>query len=382
MTSGARPKRVLVVAGEASADMHAANLVKAINSISKEKIEFSGLGGDALISTGLFVPEFHNRDFAVYGLMGLCEQIGKIFSALKHFKRMAKLGSYDAAVLLDYPDFNIPLAKSLTKMGVPVVYYISPQVWVWREARAYKLRRYSKSILTIFPFEKDFYKKKNIDVKFVGHPVLDEIDAYLKTRDMDKIKRSFNIDGRDKIIAVLPGSRRTEIKYILPVMENTCLEIKKRLNGKVRFIVPVAPTLREDDIYDVLSPENKGLFELVKGQTYDVYSVADHVLLASGTATVEAAIFEKPMTIVYKVSCLSSFLFKNFIRYKRPIGMVNILLGDKKITEFFQKDAVPEKIADDVLRKTTVEELKKIRKVLYAGESASVMAAKEVLKFL
>ncbi|MFH1223302.1 MAG: lipid-A-disaccharide synthase, partial [Pseudomonadota bacterium] len=188
-------KRVLIIAGEASADMHAANLVKAMQGISKERIEFSGLGGDSLISTGNFVPEFHNRDFGVYGLMGILKSFSKIYSALTHFKRMARMGSYNAAVLLDYPEFNLRLARSLKKTGVPVVYYISPQVWVWRGYRANKLRRYSKEILTIFPFEKDFYKSKGIDVKFVGHPVIDEIDEYLRTRDIEKIKRSFNIDG-------------------------------------------------------------------------------------------------------------------------------------------------------------------------------------------
>ncbi|MCX6113470.1 MAG: hypothetical protein NTY22_09380 [Proteobacteria bacterium] len=162
-------KRVLIVAGEASADMHAANLVRAILSTSKQKIEFSGLGGRELISTGLFTPEFYNGDFAVSGLWELTGHIKKIYSALKYFKNMASLGSYDAAVLLDYPDFNIPLAKHLTKTGIPVIYYISPQVWVWRQSRVHSLARNSRELLTIFPFEKDFYKKHGIDVHYVGH---------------------------------------------------------------------------------------------------------------------------------------------------------------------------------------------------------------------
>ena len=383
-------KRVLIVAGEASADMHAANLVRSISSISKQKIEFSGLGGKELISTGLFTPEFYNGDFAVSGLWELVGHLKKIYSAQRYFKNMAIVGSYDAAVLLDYPDFNIPLAKYLTRIGVPVIYYVSPQVWVWRKSRMYNLSRNSREILTIFPFEKDFYKKHGIDVDYVGHPLLDQISSYLKTRDLEKLKKEFNIQKDQKIIAVLPGSRHGEIKYILPVMAETCKELKQRLGDKVRFIVPVAPTIKEHDIVSMLDPVTKGLFEMVKDRTYDVYSVSDYVLLASGTATVEAGLFDLPMTIVYKVSALSAFLFKHIIRYKSPIGMVNLLLKKEVAREFFQHDADPVKIANDVMSnlmdKTKYSkfkgELEKLKEILYTGESPSDVAAHHILKYL
>jgi lipid-A-disaccharide synthase len=387
-------KRILIVAGEASADMHAANLVRAISGMShntsKDKLEFSGLGGDALISTGLFTPEFYNRDFAVSGLWELAGHIKKIYSALGYFKKMADLGSYDAAVLLDYPDFNIPLARHLTKKSIPVIYYISPQVWVWRGSRAYSLARNSREILTIFPFEKDFYKQKGIDVHYVGHPLLDQISSYMKTRDIEKLKKEFKVKSDQKIIAVLPGSRHGEIKYILPVMEKACGIIKEKLGNGVRFILPLAPTVNEHDINSVLGKTGKELFEIVKGKTYDVYSLADYTLLASGTATVEAGLFTLPMTIVYKVSGLSAFLFKNVIRYKDPIGMVNLLLKQELAKEFFQDQAVPEKIAKDVITNMTDKKrysslkagLGGLHDILYNGESPSTVAAKHVMKYL
>lgn len=383
-------KRILIVAGEASADMHAANLVRATSTLSKEEIEFSGLGGEELISTGKFTPEFYNRDFAVSGLYELLGHIKKIYSALNYFKKMASMGSYDLAILLDYPDFNMPLAKYLTKIGVPVIYYISPQVWVWRSSRAKALVKNSRELLTIFPFEKDFYKKMDLDVSYVGHPLLDQVSSYLKTSDPDRIKKELSIEKNDKIVAVLPGSRHAEIKYILPTLEKTCISIKNRTDFKVKFILPLAPTIREEDLFSYLTPEGRELFQIVKNRTYDVYSVSDHVLLASGTATVETGLFNVPMTIVYKVSALSAFLFKNIIRYKNPIGMINLLLKEKVAQEFFQNDADPEKIADNVLsflldRKkedNTKNKLKELKQILYTGESPSSAVAKQVLKYL
>ncbi len=376
-------KRVLFSAGEASADIHAANLITAITNLSKEKIEFTGLGGDAMINTGVFNPEFYNRDFAVFGLLETLSQLPKIYSALRYFKKMADLGSYDAAVLLDYPGFNMALAKYLKKKNIPVIYYICPQVWAWKSGRAHKLNKYTSEMLTIFPFEKDFYSSLGIDVKYVGHPLLDEIKTFNPKTDIKKKQG-------EKIVAVLPGSRLAELDYILPTIERTCSIIHKELNGTVRFLVPVAPTLRKKDIEDRLSEDGKKLLEITDLGSYDIYSVADHVLLASGTATVEAALFEVPMTIVYKVSAFSAFLFKKFIRYDKPIGMVNLLLGRMVFSEFFQNDAVPSKVAKDVLNNLTDKkrqselktELAKIKNMLSVGESPSVVAAKEILKHL
>lgn len=376
-------KRVLFSAGEASADIHAANLIKAISGLSKEKIEFTGLGGDAMINTGLFTPEFYNRDFAVFGLLETLGQLPKIYSALRYFKKMADLGSYDAAILLDYPGFNMALAKYLKKKNIPVIYYICPQVWAWKSGRAHKLNRYTSEMLTIFPFEKDFYSSLGIDVKYVGHPLLDEIKTFKPKIDIKK-------QEGQKIVAVLPGSRLAELDYILPTIEKTCSIIHKELNGKVRFLVPIAPTLSRKDIEDRLSDVGKELLEITDFGSYDIYSVADHVLLASGTATVEAALFEVPMTIVYKVSAFSAFLFKKFIKYDKPIGMVNLLLGKMVFSEFFQNDAVPQKIAKDVLlsltdKKRSLElkaELAKIKGLLSVGESPSMVAAKEIVKHL
>ena len=383
-------KRILISAGEASSDVHAANLVRAFSKIYKKDFEFSGLGGENLISTGKFVPEFYNREFAVSGLLELGGRLPFIYSALRHFKRSADLGAYNAAVLLDYPDFNIPLAKYLSKKGIPVIYYISPQVWVWRSSRAYKLNDYSSDILSIFPFEKDFYAKMGIEVKYVGHPLLDEVDSYLERRDLSKLKKEFNIKEDQKIVAVLPGSRHGEIKYILPVLEEVCAIMKKELKEKVRFLLPVAPTLNKNDIV-FSKAESLANIEVVEGaRSYDVYSLSDCAILASGTATVEAGLLGVPMSIVYKVSPISAFLFKNFIRYKNPIGMINLLLGKGTATEFFQEQANPQEIAKDAMRflnnkveaDKKIQELNKLRSILSTGKSASSNVADVLIKYL
>ncbi len=383
-------KRILICAGEASSDVHAANLVRAFSKIYKSDFEFSGLGGDNLISTGKFVPEFYNREFAVSGLMELGGRLPFIYSALKHFKNSADLGAYNAAVLLDYPDFNMPLAKYLSKKGIPVIYYISPQVWVWRSSRAHKLHDCSSEILSIFPFEKEFYSKLGIDVKYVGHPLLDEVSSYLEKRDISKLKKEFNVKDGQKIVAVLPGSRHGEIKYILPVLEKVCAIIKNDLKDKVRFFLPIAPTLKKDDI--VFSDlGSKNIIEIIDGtRSYDVYSLSDYAVLASGTATVEAGLFEVPMSIVYKVSPISAFLFKHFVRYKNSIGMVNLLLGKDTAKEFFQENAIPENIANDALSflknddlaSKKRQDLSKIKSILYTGKSASENVANVLAKYL
>ncbi len=383
-------KRVLISAGEASSDVHAANLVRAFCNNYGHDVEFSGLGGEKLISTGNFTPEYYNREFAVSGLMELGTRIPLIYSALRHFKRMASFGAYNAAVLLDYPDFNMPLAKHLMKCGIPVIYYISPQVWVWRKSRAEKLKAISSEILTIFPFEKDFYAGRGIDVKYVGHPLIDEFDTYKKRADIASIRDEFKISKEQKVIAVLPGSRHGEIKYILPIIEKVCSIVKENYNGDLKFLMPVAPTLKKDDIC-FTHPSSKNLIQIIDGaRSYDVYSVSDYAVLASGTATVEAALFGVPMSVVYKVSPVSAFLFHYFVRYKDPIGMVNLLLGKDTVKEFFQEKADPELVAGDVLsylndedtRLKKSNELKKIHELLYTGNSASSNVAQILSKYL
>ncbi|MBN1114131.1 MAG: lipid-A-disaccharide synthase [Oligoflexia bacterium] len=381
-------KRILIIAGEASSDMHAANLVRSILELYGSDVEFAGLGGDNLIDTGKFVPEYHNRDFAVFGFCELAGHVGKLLKAQRHFREMASMGAYDLAVLMDYSGFNIPLASHLTRRRIPVIYYISPQVWVWRSYRVYKLAKYCREILTVFPFERDFYKKYGVDVKYMGNPILDQVDLYRKDLDPARLEKEFK-QGEKRIIAVLPGSRLGEIKYIMPVMVETCRILSRRYNGKLRFVIPVASTLKIGDIRKY-TDGNPVDFEFVKDRTYDVYTVADYAIAASGTSTVECALFNVPMTIVYRVSTLSAFMFRNLVRYKKPIGMVNLLYGDVICNEFFQEKADPELIASDVeknlfdedLYLSVREKLKRVHDVLYTGQSPSVNAAREVLRYL
>jgi lipid-A-disaccharide synthase len=381
-------KRILVVAGEASADLHAANLITAIKKHAGPEIEFSGLGGERLVKTGLFTLEYDNSLFAVTGFFEIFGRFRLIYSALRHFRNMASLGSYDLAILLDYPDFNMSLARYLRKIAVPVVYYISPQVWVWRQGRAKKLGRYCHKILSIFPFEKDFYKAHGVEnVSYVGHPLLDEIEKYLRQEHskelIDEKRRS-----KAKLVAVLPGSRHNEIKHIMPVMMDACKILKQKYGDGIRFVLPLAPTLKREDIEHHI-PDDLPM-AVVSGKTYDVYSASDYAIVASGTATVECALFNLPMTIVYRVTGMSAWLYKKIVRYKGPIGMVNLLAGKIICNEFFQDRATPDLIAADVENNLFNEdnyaniknELNNIKNVLDTGQSPTENAAKEIVRLI
>jgi lipid A disaccharide synthetase len=202
------------------------------------------------------------------------------------------------------------------------------------------------------------------------------------------LNREFKKVSDEKIIAVLPGSRTGEIKYNLPEIIKTCRIIRKQSKVRTRFIIPVASTLNADDIRCFFNKGDEQLFEIVHNRTYDIYSISDYALVASGTATVECALFEIPMTIVYKVSSLSAFLFRNFVKYKKPIGMVNLLLDEVVCHEFFQENAVSENIAGDVLENldgnnpVIKEKLKKVRQLLYTGNSPSANAAKIIMRYM
>lgn len=381
-------KNVLIVAAEASSDMHAKNLINEVLKKTTREFTLSGIGGKELLSTGVFKQTYDNRDFSVSGFVEVFSRFFSIHKAFKNLKKEIKNKVYDFAILIDYPGFNLPLAKCLYENNIPVIYYIPPQVWAWKKNRVYKLKKYCNEIVTILPFEKKFYGLMGVETSYVGHPVVDSVDKYLKDSDKDKLKEKFNIK-KELVISVLPGSRHSEIKYTMSILEKTCNILKEKYKDKIKFILPIAKSLNISDVLKHI--KNKDLFNIYEGKSYDAYFVSDYGLITSGTSTLEASLFEVPMTLVYKVSKISYFLFKYVLSYKNYIGMVNIILGKERVKEFFSFSPKPVDIAEDLIKnienKDTYENFKKDlktvkEKILKNSKSPSNLCARIVLRYL
>jgi len=360
-------KNVIIVAGEASGDLHGASLVREIKRIDP-KVTFGGIGGRALRSTGMDVW-FDSKDLAVVGIFEVIVSLAKIFQAFRYLRHFLRTHKPDLLILIDYPDFNLPLAKIAKKCGIPVMYYISPQVWAWRKGRVKKIARFVDKMVVIFPFEVTFYNKYNVDVEFVGHPLLDIVQpTFLK----EEAKRRLGLKEDKTTIALLPGSRSSEIRKILPSMLGTA-KILKQTSPDIQFILSIASTLEKRDIQPLIPSDVKDL-KVTDGYVYDVMNASDLIITASGTATVEAAIMNLPMVIIYRVSPLSYFIARRLVKVNH-IGMVNLIAGERVVPELIQDEATPDRIASECLKIlgdklvaiTIKEKLKRVKDRLGVG---------------
>lgn len=365
-------KRLFFVAGESSGDMHGANLIRALRAAAPD-IKCEGLGGRMMADAGMCL----RHDLAGEAIMGF-------FEVVKHFPAIRRLfldtaehlrtTSPDAVVLIDYPGFNIRLAKAAHAAGIPVIYYISPQVWAWKKKRLKTLARCVRKMLVIFPFEEALYRQTGVDCTYVGHPLLDHLAGYTPAR---------RFEG-DPVIALLPGSRQQEIARHTRVMVDVGRGILEHYPS-ARFISAAVDEARAAQIRALA-----GNFpiEVCVGAMYDVLAAARFCVVASGTATLETTLFGVPMIILYKVSTPTYWLARLLVDVPH-IGMVNILAGRGIVPEFVQHDAVPERILPVVLelikdtpdRTQMLRELAAVRERLGAG-GASECAAAEVLSFL
>jgi lipid-A-disaccharide synthase len=333
-------KKVAIIAGEASGDLHGSDLVRAIQRIDP-RIQFYGIGGEKLREAGVKIVA-DSSDMAVVGLTEVLSKLGFILSVRRKLKQSLNDENPDLLILIDYPDFNLPLAKVAKKYGIKVFYYISPQVWAWRKRRIYDIARYVDRMAVILPFETSMYDEVNLDVHFVGHPLLDVVK---RNFSRDDALREFGLINRGTIIGILPGSRESEVAKLLPDMMKAAVILKERISS-VQFVLPLADTLKHDFIGDMLNQYSVDV-TVIKDNVYDVIGISDIVMVASGTATLETALLETPMVIVYKVSPLSYFIGRIIINVDH-IGMVNIIAGKKVVPEFIQNDANPENIANEI----------------------------------
>jgi len=277
---------------------------------------------------------------AVVGLTEVFSKLGMILQVLGRLKTSLKTRKPDLVILIDYPDFNFPLARAAKKRGIKVFYYISPQVWAWRKGRIKTVRRVVDRMAVILPFEEALYRKAQVDATFVGHPLLDSVQTrYTRQEALAR----FGLQEGKRTIGLLPGSRKSEVERILPVMAETAQRIASLLPG-VQFVLPLAETLKKGDVEAILSRHDIAV-EVVSGATHDVIAVSDLAIVTSGTATLETALLETPLIVVYKMSPLSYLLGRLFVGVDH-IGLVNIIGGKTIAPEFIQGAATPERLTE------------------------------------
>jgi lipid-A-disaccharide synthase len=373
-------KHILIVCGEASGDLNAGNLAKAIKEIEPE-IKISAVGGPFLSQAGAVV--FYDiKDLACLGFFDVLKKLSKFIALKKLILEKIKIQEPDAIILVDFSGFNLRLAKEINK-SIPVIYYISPQVWASRQGRIKTIKKYISKMIVLFKFEEEFYKKFGVDVSFIGHPLLDIVKP---TMDRNEFLHQFNIRESKPVIALLPGSRRQEIENILPVMLKAIILIRNKIPGIQSVIVK--STQVSPDIYNRIINDFNIDLKIIEGKTYDCLNIAQICLVASGTATLETAIMQVPFAIIYKMGLLNYLLYRPQVKIPY-IGMVNIVAGKIIVPEFIQFQACPKKISDWVLSALSdppqlqrmKQELGQIRPLL--GETgASLAAAKIILDFL
>jgi len=316
--------RYYIIAGEASGDLHASNLIRAIRDV-EPKAEFRAWGGDHILSTGVELVN-HYRDTAFMGFLEVIKHLPTILKFIKDCKRDILDYKPDVVIFIDYPGFNFRIAEFAHANSFKTAYYISPQLWAWKSSRIKKLKMWIDELLVILPFEKEFYTERQLDSHFVGHPLLDELS---KTD-------SFTAIPSDKpIIALLPGSRLQEIERVLPIM----LEISEDFPD-YQFIVAGLKSIPQSYYNNVNEKHN---VELIYNQTYNLLSSARAAIVTSGTATLETALFKVPQMVVYKSSAFSYHLGKRLVKVKF-ISLVNLILNRELVKEFIQNDMKPSNI--------------------------------------
>jgi lipid-A-disaccharide synthase len=354
------PLELLLVAGEASADLHAAALLRELKIICPY-VHCYGVGGPDLAASGMeiMVPA---ENLGVVGVSDWFNKAGKVIQAYFDLRRSIRTRRPDAAVLIDLPDFNLLIARHLKAQGVPVFYYIPPQVWAWRGYRVKKIRRYFDQVLVLFPFEKTFFESKGVPVTWVGHPLLETLSPRENYRAQNEI-------ASNPRIALLPGSRDSEVRFHVPILDSLVSSLESKYPNAV-FRVPVAKTLNLSGVREAFSRRDR--IEFIPGDSVAILKWADVGVVASGTATLEAALAGLPFCLFYKVSASSAWLFQRFVRYQGAIGMPNVLAGREVVREFFQAKATPEAlfsectrlIADPLYRNSMVQDLSVCRRNL------------------
>jgi len=334
----------MIMSGEASGDLHGANLAREIWKQDPATAIY-GVGSKQMQKAGVRMLA-DAKEISVVGITEVLTHLGVIYRVYALLKRFLKHERPDLLVLIDFPDFNIMLGKAAQKLGIPVLYYISPQVWVWRRGRIKTIARLVKAMIVVFPFEVPLYEKAGVDVRFVGHPLTDVVQSDLTK---EQAKSAFGLDASRRTIALLPGSRKSELTHLLPDMLAAAKILTTRFQD-LQFILPVAPTLELSFVHTFV--EQCGVsVRVVEGRVYDVLRASDAAIVTSGTATLETGLMAIPMVIVYRISAITYYIVSRLVHAGlKHVGLVNIVADERLVPELIQEESTPQHIADAVAR--------------------------------
>ncbi len=341
------PKKIMIIAGEASGDLHGAHLVQAMRQ-KQPGLVFCGMGSREMAAAGVEML-FDAGKIAVVGLAEVFTHLPDILAALKIIKQRIKDDPPALLILIDFPDFNLLLAKKAKKLGIPVFYYISPQVWAWRTGRVKTIGQLIDTMGVILPFEESFYRSRGVEAHYVGHPLLDSVKV---TMDRASFCRKYGVNPEHKLVGLLPGSRKKEISALLPDL----LAAAKRLVGKYEhefiFLLPVASTISEQELWHNGLANYSELIniKLIHEDRYDMMAACDAVVAASGTVTLELAILGIPMLVVYRLSPQTYFFGKLLAKHMQFFSLVNLIAERSLVTELLQDEVSPGKIEAELAR--------------------------------
>jgi lipid-A-disaccharide synthase len=371
---------VLIVAGESSGERYGAALVREFRKLHPGTA-FFGIGGPRMAAEGVEIL-FPTEHLAVMGIFEVLSQIPRIRRIFRHLAREASSRKPAAAVLIDAPDFNLRLAKKLKKAGIPVLYYVSPTVWAWRRGRLKAVRRFVSRMMLIFPFEEEIYRSEGIPASYIGHPLLERVRTGFGRAELFA---KYGFDPAKKLVVILPGSRRGELRFHAPVLAETVARL--RTSPDLQFALVLAESLRRGDLDKAWPGPIEGLTVLER-DGYEAMAAADIVLSSCGTATLEAALLGAPVIVFYRISPLTYRAGRRFIRINQ-YSIVNILAGKPVVPELIQGEFTAANLARETLRVLGSESVRRemraefleIRKSLGEGR-ASENAARELEKFL
>lgn len=338
-------REIMIVTGEASGDLHGANLLRAMRHRIPD-LTFCGMGGSELASLGMEIL-FDARKVAVVGVIEVFSHLGDILKAQKTLKNRMRERPPALLIIIDLPDFNLLLAKKAKQLGIPVFYYITPQVWAWRSGRVKTIAERVDKVGVILPFEEAFFNDRGIAAEYVGHPLLDSVKlshTLLDFREKNQIPPGF------RCVGILPGSRKKEISTLLPIFLDAAERIQKESSEKFIFLLPLASTLDEKDLWqNGLQKGDTGLdIRIIRGDRYDVMAACEAVIAASGTVTLELALLDVPMVVTYKFSPLTYQLGRMLVKLKY-FSLVNLIAGEEVVPELLQDEVRPENISRNIL---------------------------------
>lgn len=337
-----KTKKIVIVAGEESGDLHAAKLIQQLKA-QHPSLQISGIGGTHMQQAGAELIV----DLARYGVTGLTEVVTHLNTLRKAFNSIAThlhREKPDLLILVDYPGFNLRLAKyAKKKLGIKILYYISPQIWAWKANRIHHIKKYIDHMAVILPFEKKLYQKAGVPVDFVGHPLVEKLSESI---DSNTCRQKLHLSSSTPIIAVLPGSRTHEIERHMPILQETIHNIHQQ-NPECHFIIPLARTIKPEQIHRYFK-DNTLPVSVVSEQAITCMAAADLVIVASGTASLECALLEKPMCIIYKSTLLTYVVARQLVKVKF-LGLCNLLANKMIVPEFLQEDCNAHELSRYVL---------------------------------